>query len=163
MASCLIIGIAPIFTYIIPHTRGLSIRNTSRNTVSSIGILLALWALSPDSWAPVDSGVKPDEVTFAVMGIIQVFAGVMIFTSFAPMMVNWVIQKSFLAKKIGPVAKVALAYPAAVPVRTAVIMGMFSLTVFSVIVLAGYSVQFEEHSSGYRGCKRGFRNPSILV
>ena len=28
-------------------------------------------------------------------------------------------------------------------------MGMFSLTVFSVIVLAGYSVQFEEHSSGY--------------
>ena len=149
MASCLIIGITPIFTYIIPHTRGFSIRNTSRNSVSAIGILLALWALSPDSWAPVDSGIKPDEVTFAVMGIIQVFAGVMIFTSFAPLVVNWIIQKSFLAKKIGPVAKVALAYPAAVPVRTAVIMGMFSLTVFSVIVLAGYSVQFEEHSSGY--------------
>ena len=149
MASCLIIGMTPIFTYIIPHTRGLSIRNTSRNTVSAIGILLALWALSPDSWAPVDSGIKPDEVTFAVMGIIQVFAGVMIFTSFAPLVVNWIIQKSFLSKKVGPVAKVALAYPAAVPVRTAVIMGMFSLTVFSVIVLAGYSVQFEEHSSGY--------------
>ena len=149
MASCLIIGITPIFTYIIPHTRGFSIRNTSRNTVSAIGILLALWALSPESWAPVDSGIKPDEVTFAVMGIIQVFAGVMIFTSFAPLVVNWIIQRSFLAKKIGPVAKVALAYPAAVPVRTAVIMGMFSLTVFSVIVLAGYSVQFEEHSSGY--------------
>ena len=149
MASCLIIGITPIFTYIIPHTRGFSIRNTSRNTVSAIGIILALWALSPDSWAPVDSGIKPDEVTFAVMGIIQVFAGVMIFTSFAPLVVNWIIQKSFLAKKIGPVAKVALAYPAALPVRTAVIMGMFSLTVFSVIVLAGYSVQFEEHSSGY--------------
>ena len=149
MASCLIIGITPIFTYIIPHARGYSIRNTSRNTVSAMGILLALWALSPDSWAPVDSGIKPDEVTFAVLGIVQVFAGVMIFTSFAPMAVNWIIQKSFLAKKIGPVAKVALAYPAAVPVRTAVIMGMFSLTVFSVIVLAGYSVQFEEHSSGY--------------
>ena len=149
MASCFVIGITPIITYIIPHTRGLSIRNSGRNTVSAIGILLALWALSPDSWAPVDSGIKPDEVTFAVMGIVQVFAGVMILTSFAPMVVNWIIQKSFLAKKIGPVAKVALAYPAAVPVRTAVIMSMFSLTVFSVIVLAGYSVQFEEHSSGY--------------
>ena len=149
MASCLIIGITPIITYIIPHTRGLSIRNTGRNTVSAIGILLALWALTPDSWAPVASGIKPDEVTFAVMGIVQVFAGVMILTSFAPLVVNWVIQKSFLAKKVGPVAKVALSYPAAVPVRTAVIMGMFSLTVFSVIVLAGYSVQFEEHSSGY--------------
>ena len=78
--------------------------------------------------------------------VYTVFAGY-IFTSFAPMAVNWIIQKSFLAKKIGPVAKSA--YPAALPVRTAVIMGMFSLTVFSVIVLAGYSVQFEEHSSGY--------------
>ena len=149
MASCLIIGITPVLTYIIPHTRGMSIRNTGRNTVSGIGILLAVWALSPDSWAPVDSGVKPDEVTFAVMGIVQVFAGVLILTGVAPVVVNWVIQKSFLAKKIGPVAKVALAYPTASPARTAVIMGMFSLTVFSVVVLAGYSVQFEEHSSGY--------------
>ena len=45
--------------------------------------------------------------------------------------------------------KVSLAHPASKPLRTAVIMGMFSLTVFSVVVLAGYSVQFEEHSSGY--------------
>ena len=54
-----------------------------------------------------------------------------------------------LAKRFGPVVKVSLAHPSAAPMRTAVIMGMFSLTVFSVIVLAGYSVQFEEHSSGY--------------
>ena len=84
-----------------------------------------------------------------VMGIIQVFAGVMVLTGIAPQVVSWVIQKSFLAKRFGPVAKVALAHPNAAPMRTAVIMGMFSLTMFSVIVLAGYSVQFEEHSSGY--------------
>ncbi len=149
MASSFIIGITPIFTFILPHVRGKSIRNSGRNTVSCIGIMLALWALTPNSWAPVDSGIKPDEVTFAVMGIVQVFAGVLILTGFAPSAVNWLIQKSFLAKRIGPVTKVALAYPASAPVRTAVIMGMFSLTVFSVIVLAGYSVQFEEHSSGY--------------
>ena len=83
------------------------------------------------------------------MGIIQVFAGVLILTGIAPRFASWVISKSFLAKRIGPVAKVSLAHPAAAPMRTAVIMGMFSLTVFSVIVLAGYSVQFEEHSSGY--------------
>ncbi|MFL2981282.1 MAG: FtsX-like permease family protein [Candidatus Poseidoniaceae archaeon] len=148
-ASCLIAGLIPIFTYILPHVLGKSIRNTGRNTISAIGISLALWALSPDSWAPVDSGVKPDEVTFAVMGIIQVFAGVMILTGIAPRFVSWIIQKSFLAKRFGPVVKVALAHPSAAPMRTAVIMGMFSLTMFSVIVLAGYSVQFEEHSSGY--------------
>ena len=148
-ASCLIAGLIPIFTYILPHVLGKSIRNTGRNTISAIGIALAFWAITPDSWAPVASGVKPDEVTFAVMGIIQVFAGVMVLTGIAPQVVSWVIQKSFLAKRFGPVAKVALAHPNAAPMRTAVIMGMFSLTMFSVIVLAGYSVQFEEHSSGY--------------
>ena len=149
MASCMIIGFVPLFTFILPHIRGWSIRNSGRNTMAAIGTGLALWALSPDSWAPVDSGVKPDEITFAVMGIIQVFAGVLILTGVAPRVASWVISKSFLAKRIGPVAKVSLAHPAAAPLRTAVIMGMFSLTVFSVIVLAGYSVQFEEHSSGY--------------
>ncbi|MGB1689376.1 MAG: ABC transporter permease, partial [Candidatus Poseidoniaceae archaeon] len=149
MASCLIIGLVPIFTFILPHLRGWAIRNSGRNTMAAIGIGLAIWALSPDSWAPVDGGVKPDEITFAVMGIIQVFAGVLILTGIAPRFASWVISKSFLAKRIGPVTKVSLAHPAAAPLRTAVIMGMFSLTVFSVIVLAGYSVQFEEHSSGY--------------
>lgn len=149
MASCIIIGFVPVFTFILPHIRGWSIRNSGRNTMAAIGISLALWALSPDSWAPVDSGVKPDEITFAVMGIIQVFAGVLILTGVAPRLASWTISKSFLAKRIGPVAKVSLAHPAAAPMRTAVIMGMFSLTVFSVIVLAGYSVQFEEHSAGY--------------
>ena len=149
MASCLIVGITPLFTFILPHLRGWSIRNTGRNTMAAIGLSLAFWALTPDSWVPVDSGIKPDEITFAVLGIVQVFAGVLILTGIAPRFASWVISKSFLAKRIGPVAKVSLAYPASAPLRTAVIMGMFSLTVFSVIVLAGYSVQFEEHSSGY--------------
>ena len=148
-ASCLIIGLVPVFTFILPHVKGWPIRNSGRNTMAAIGISLALWALSPDSWVPVDSGVEADEITFAVMGIVQVFAGVLILTGIAPRLASWVISKSFLAKRIGPVAKVSLAHPAAAPLRTAVIMGMFSLTVFSVIVLAGYSVQFEEHSSGY--------------
>ena len=148
-ASCIIIGLVPVFTFILPHVKGWSIRNSGRNTMAAIGISLALWALSPDAWAPVDSGVEADEITFAVMGIVQVFAGVLILTGIAPRLASWVISKSFLAKRIGPVAKVSLAHPAAAPLRTAVIMGMFSLTVFSVIVLAGYSVQFEEHSSGY--------------
>lgn len=149
MASCMIIGIVPIITFILPHLKGWSIRNSGRNTMAVLGLCLALWALSPDSWAPVDSGIKPDEVTFAVLGMVQVFAGVMILTGLAPRMATWLVEKSFLAKRFGPVVKVSLAHPSSKPLRTAVIMGMFSLTVFSVIVLAGYSVQFEEHSSGY--------------
>ena len=92
--------------------------------MAAIGLSLAFWALTPDSWVPVDSGIKPDEITFAVLGIVQVFAGVLILTGIAPRFASWVISKSFLAKRIGPVAKVSLAYPASAPLRTAVIMGM---------------------------------------
>ena len=113
------------------------------------GICLILWALTPDSWVPVSNGVKPDEVTFAVQGMIQVIAGVMVLTGLAPRIASWLVERSPFSKKFGAVTRISLAYPSSTPLKTAVIMGMFSLTVFSVVVLAGYSVQFEEHSSGY--------------
>ena len=149
MASMLIMGTVPLFTFILPHLKGWKIRNVGRNTAAAMGVALALWAISPDAWAPVDSGIKPDEITFAILGMIQVFAGVMILSGIAPRVASWFTSKAFFTKRFGPVVKVSLAHPASAPLRTAVIMGMFSLTVFSVIVLAGYSVQFEEHSSSF--------------
>ena len=149
MASLIIMGAVPLFTFVLPHLKGWTIRNSGRNTMAVMGVALALWAASPDSWAPVDTGVKPDEITFAVLGMIQVFAGVMILSGIAPRIASWISSRPFFSKRFGPVVKVSLAHPESAPLRTAVIMGMFSLTVFSVIVLAGYSVQFEEHSSGY--------------
>ena len=149
MASMVIIGLVPVFTYVLPHVMGWPIRNTGRNTMASMGICLFLWALSPDSWAPVDTGIQPDEITFAVLGMVQVFAGVMVLSGLAPRVASWLVARSIFTKRFGPVVKVSLAHPSASPMKTAVIMGMFSLTVFSVIVLAGYSVQFQEHSAGY--------------
>ena len=149
MASMVIIGLVPVFTYVLPHVMGWPIRNTGRNTMATMGICLFLWALSPDSWAPVDTGIQPDEITFAVLGMVQVFAGVMVLSGLAPRVASWLVARSIFTKRFGPVVKVSLAHPSASPMKTAVIMGMFSLTVFSVIVLAGYSVQFQEHSAGY--------------
>ncbi|MDC0557000.1 ABC transporter permease [Candidatus Poseidoniaceae archaeon] len=149
MASMMIIGLVPVFTYVLPHVMGWPIRNTGRNTMATMGICLFLWALSPDSWAPVDTGIQPDEITFAVLGMVQVFAGVMVLSGLAPRVASWLMARSIFTKRFGPVVKVSLAHPSASPMKTAVIMGMFSLTVFSVIVLAGYSVQFQEHSAGY--------------
>ena len=40
-------------------------------------------------------------------------------------------------------------YPLQKPLRTAVVMGMFSITVFSVVVLSGYTLQFENYSSSF--------------
>ena len=148
-ASLLIIGIVPIFTFIVPKLMGLKLRNLGQNTVAIVGICLFIWGILPENFAPVDDGVKADEITFAVMGIIEVFAGVMILSSIAPRAVSKLMDLRVFPTGLRSSAKIGLAYPASTPLKTAVIMGMFSLTVFSVIVLAGYSVQFEEHSSGY--------------
>ncbi len=148
-ASLFLMGLVPIFTFVAPQLLGRSMRNAGRNTMSALGLTLMLWALTPDSWAPVDSGVRADEITFAVLGMIQVFAGVMILAGIAPRVASWFGRRNFVTRRFGPVVNISLAHPAAAPLRTAVIMGMFSLTVFSVVVLSGYSIQFEEHSSGY--------------
>ncbi len=148
-ACLLIIGFVPIITYVLPNIFAWKLKNLGSNTIAAIGISLFVWGLMPDSFAPVDNGVKPDEITFAIMGIIEVFAGVMILSSIAPKVVSKLLQSNLFPTGFRSSAKLGLAYPSSTPLKTAVIMGMFSLTVFSVVVLAGYSVQFEEHSSGY--------------
>ena len=75
--------------------------------MAAIGISLALWASVLILGLRLIVGVKPDEITFAVMGIIQVFAGVLILTGVAPRFASWVISKSFLQSDRA-VAKVSL-------------------------------------------------------
>ena len=56
--------------------------------------------------------MQPNEVTFALLGIVQVFAGVMILVGFAPFMAGWLGKRKFFLKTLGPVVPVALAHPA---------------------------------------------------
>jgi putative ABC transport system permease protein len=148
-AALLITGLVPLFTFILPHLMKWSVRNCGRNTMSILGLSLFVWALIPDALDPIRAGSDPDEISFAILGLIEVFAGVMVLSGLAPQIATWLGRRRFLTKRFGPLVNVSLAHPGAAPLRTAVVMGMFSLTVFSVIVLAGYSVQFESHSSGY--------------
>ncbi|MDP6870371.1 MAG: FtsX-like permease family protein [Candidatus Poseidoniaceae archaeon] len=147
--SMFVMGFVPIFTFAIPHLRRKGIRNAGRNTMAISGVALILWAIFPSSWAPVAAGTLQDEVTFIVLGFVEVFAGVLVLSGLAPIIANYFSRSSLFTKRIGPAATVAIAHPNASPLRTSIIMGMFSLTIFSVVVLAGYSVQFEEHSQGY--------------
>ena len=48
-------------------------------------------------------------------------------TSLAPMVVSRLGRSKFLTKRMGPTVPVALAHPLASPVRTAVVMAMFSI------------------------------------
>jgi putative ABC transport system permease protein len=155
-ASMLIIGLVPLFTFVIPEMinskKGLLLwarRKSTLTTLSVTGIILMVWAILPDSLDPVRANSQPDELTFAVLGIIEVLAGVLIMVGLAPTVASWIGRRPFVTKRWGPLVPVSMAHPAATPLRTAVLMGMFSITVFSVVVLAGYSEQFEMHSSGF--------------
>ena len=75
------------------------------------------------------------------------FAGVLVLAALAPLMIRSALRLASF--KSGAVVPVALSYPLHKPLRTAVVMGMFSITVFSVIVLSGYTLQFENYSSNF--------------
>ncbi len=124
-------------------------RNASRNTLAMIGATLLIWTVGLSSLDPVRKGMEADELSFIVLGLVEVFAGVLLLTSVAPLLVKRIGKSKILTRRWGPVLPVSLAYPLATPVRTAVVMGMFSITVFSVIVLGGYAEQFDNYTSSF--------------
>ena len=124
-------------------------RDAPRNTLGAIGVLFLMWTLVLAPVDPVRQGMEPNELAFIVLGLLQVFAGVLVLTSIAPQVVGWLAKRTFITRRTGPVGSVALAHPLAHPVRTAVVMGMFSITMFSVVVLAGYTEQFDSYSSDF--------------
>jgi putative ABC transport system permease protein len=86
-------------------------------------------------------------LAFIVLGLVQVLSGVMVLTSWAPLFVQALSKHRLFGGS--PVRSVALAHPLAHPVRTAVVMAMFSITMFSVVVLAGYTEQFDHYSADF--------------
>ena len=148
----LILLLVPVFTWELPvffakETVTRWTRYAPRNTLGAIGVLFLLWTLILAPVDPFRQGMEPNELTFIVLGLLQVLSGVMVLTSWAPMVVQWLSKQRFFGG--GPVRSVALAHPLAHPVRTAVVMGMFSITMFSVVVLAGYTEQFDTYSSDF--------------
>jgi putative ABC transport system permease protein len=112
-----------------------------------MGVLLLVWTGLPSWIDPVRSGLTPNEFSFIIIGLVQVFAGVLVLAALAPLMIRSALRLASF--KSGAVVPVALSYPLHKPLRTAVVMGMFSITVFSVIVLSGYTLQFENYSSNF--------------
>ncbi len=151
-----IVVLVPVFTWQLPvvlRTRSPMWerlwRHVGRNTLAWVGASLLVWTVGLASIDPVRRSMEPDELSFIVLGLVEVFAGVLLLTSAAPMAVRRLGKSKVLTSRWGPVLPVSLAYPLATPVRTAVVMGMFSITVFSVVVLGGYTEQFDNYSSSF--------------
>ena len=124
-------------------------RFAARNTLGAVGLLFLVWTLFLAPVDPVRQRMEPNEFAFIVLGLLQVLAGVLVLTSLAPLVVGWLAKQRWVTRRTGPVGSVALAHPLAHPVRTAVVMGMFSITMFSVVVLGGYTEQFDTYSSDF--------------
>ena len=122
-------------------------REAPRRTIGLIGVFLLTWTALPSSLDPVRADLTPNEFSFIIIGLVQVLAGVLVLSSLAPLMIRGLLRLASF--RSGPVVPVALSYPLHKPLRTAVVMGMFSITVFSVVVLSGYTLQFENYSSTF--------------
>ena len=155
LGCAVVLFICPILFWIVPVFRAKrapegslpTYREAPRRTIGFIGVLLLVWTGLPSWIDPVRSGLTPNEFSFIIIGLVQVLAGVLVLAALAPLMIRSVLRLASF--KSGAVVPVALSYPLHKPLRTAVVMGMFSITVFSVIVLSGYTLQFENYSSNF--------------
>ena len=150
-----ILLVMPILFWVIPVLRARRkidgtlpvFREAPRKTIGWSGVALLVWTGLPSYFDPVRNDLVPNELSFVLIGLVQVFAGVFVLAALAPMMIRGLLRLPKLSS--GPTLPVALSYPLQKPLRTAVVMGMFSITVFSVIVLSGYTLQFDNYSSSF--------------
>lgn len=155
LGVALILLLTPLFTWELPvlfnRQRPMDrwTRYAARNTLGAIGVLFLVWTLLLSPIDPLRQRMEPNELAFIVLGLLQVLAGVLVLTSLAPQVVGWLAKQRWVTRRTGPVGSVALAHPLAHPLRTAVVMGMFSITMFSVVVLAGYTEQFDTYSADF--------------
>ena len=155
LGCSVVLFMCPILFWILPVLRAKRLpdgslptfREAPRRTIGFAGLLLLIWTALPSFVDPIRTDLTPNELSFIIVGLVQVFAGVLVLSSLAPLLIRSLLRLAQF--RSGPVVPVALSYPLHKPLRTAVVMGMFSITVFSVIVLSGYTLQFENYSSTF--------------
>ena len=126
-----------------------------RLILSILSVSMIIWGWKGD---PISDEWEQGAYSFIVMGLFLVAAGVLLLTSLAPLVTRFLSKLvSPLSGRIASVLPTSLAYPMATPFRTAMTMGMFSLVIFAVVILSGYSALFgnylnemgEESGGGY--------------
>ena len=111
-----------------------------RLILSTLSVSMIIWGWKGD---PISAEWEQGPFSFIIMGIFLVAAGVLLLTSLAPLVTRFLSRMlAPLSGRIASVLPTSLAYPMATPFRTAMTMGMFSLVIFAVVILSGYSALF---------------------
>ena len=135
-----------IFIRLLPsRTEFLSIARTGEEWSSIIastiiGVLMPIWVLID---GPIRSGMEPSDLSLIASGIFMVIGSVMLAASLGPIFVSALSRRLFKSKpRYSAMAHLALSYPQAQGGRTLLTMGTYSVVVFALIVLSGYSASF---------------------
>ncbi len=135
-----------IFAWILPEditVRGMRFHRPvvlPRLILSILSVSMIIWGWKGD---PISAEWEQGPFSFIIMGIFLVAAGVLLLTSLAPLVTRFLSRMlAPLSGRIASVLPTSLAYPMATPFRTAMTMGMFSLVIFAVVILSGYSAIF---------------------
>jgi len=108
-----------------------------RLILTILGTSMVLWGWIGD---PISADWEQGAYSFILLGIFLVAAGVLLLSSLAPIVARAIARLlSARSKRAASVLPTSLSYPLATPFRTAMSMGMFSIVVFAVVVLSGYS------------------------
>ena len=138
LAGAVVAGIGVSMT--IPLILRRTVRRTEvidRLAFTFIGvIMLALWVLPFDTTDPVTGVLDGDAEMFFVSGILMVAASVWTVMYNADLLLRAITALTSRIGKLRPVLVTAVAYPMSAKFRTGLTLAMFSLVVFTLIVMS---------------------------
>jgi len=154
--ALLLLGMSPLFELLVNRIlpekimmRSGTIHRTSlarRFTGLLLGVLMISWLIDPFEWDHVRSEYSPGEISFVIFGLGSVAGAVLVALSLSGPLAG-LIRRLFPRNR--SITLPAFAHPLAQPVRTGVILGMFSLVLFSSVILVGFVSQFQTSSEGW--------------
>ena len=132
----------------------LSRAEASRNwSCTLIGVALIIFGLIDD---PIRIRYEVTDSSLIVSGVFMLLGGVLIFSTSGPIVIRQLLTVIGRIKpNFSAVVSLSIAYPQSRPVRSAVSMGMYSIVIFALIALSGYSTMFASYVSDIGENSRG--------
>jgi putative ABC transport system permease protein len=121
----------------------------ARAVFSAVGLYILGYWLMPESWSESLFGTYDTEITiFFVSGIFMVIGATILVINNTDLLLAGVSRLGGLFRGALPAIRTAVAYPAAARGRTGMTIAMFSLIVFSLVMMATMSANFSNLTQG---------------
>ena len=118
-----------------------------------IGFTLILFSWIED---PIRVRYEVTDTSLIISGIFTLIGGVLILSTSGPIFIRQLLSLiGRLKPSISAIISLSIAYPQSRPFRSAVSMSMYSIVIFALIVLSGYSTMFGNYVSDIGKNSRG--------